>query len=69
MLHRAVFLDVVVTTMMVGEQQALIADNLTSAAATKEHNGVFQAAVIDAVDVLSSDFHAHLLHLFFVVLQ
>ena len=68
-LHRAVFLDVVVAAMVVGEQQALVADELARAAAAKEHDGVFQATVINTVNVVGSDAHAHLLHLFLVVLQ
>ncbi len=51
------------------KQQALVADDFSRAAAAKEHDGVFQAAVVDAVNVISGDFHAHLLHLFLVVLQ
>ena len=68
-LHRAVFLYVVIAAVVVGEQQALVADDFAGAAAAKEDDGVFQAAVVDAVDVVSGDFYAHLLHLFLVVLQ
>ena len=74
MLDGAMFLDIVVAAVVVSKQQALVADDFSRAAAAKEHDGVFQAAVfqaavVDAVNVISGDFHAHLLHLFFVVLQ
>ena len=69
MLHRAVFLDVVVAAVVVGKQQALVADDLSRAAATKEHDGILEAAMVDAVNVLSGDLHAHLLHFLLVVLQ
>ena len=69
MLHRAVLLDVVVAAVVVGKQQAVVADNLARAATSKEYNGIFETAVVDGIDVVGSDAHAHLLHLFLVILE
>ena len=69
MFHRAMLLNVVIAAVVVGEQQAVVADNLARAAATEEHDGIFQAAVVDAINVVGSDAHAHLLHLFLVLLE
>ena len=68
-LNGTVLLDVAVAAVVVGKQQALVADDFACAASAKEHDGVFQATVVDAVDVFSGDFHAHFLHFLLVVLQ
>ena len=67
--YRTVLLNVIVAAMMVGEQQAIVADDFTCASAAEEYDGILQATVVDAVDVISGDFHAHFLHLFLVVLK
>ena len=68
-LHRRVALNPAVAAVMVGEEQTLVADEFASAAASEEHHGVFHGAVIDGINVVGSDFHAHSLHLGFVTLK
>ena len=48
---------------MISEEQSFVAHNLSGASATEHHYSVFHAAVVDRIDVISSNSHAHFLHL------
>ena len=62
MFHGAVAGDVVVAAVVVGEEQALVGDELAGAALVEEDDGILQAGMVDVVDVLRGDVHAGFLH-------
>ena len=62
MLYGTVAGDVVVAAVVVGEEEALVGDELAGAALVEEDDGVLEAGVVDVVDVLGGDVHAGLLH-------
>jgi thiol-disulfide isomerase/thioredoxin len=59
-------LNSTVPTMMVGQHQALIAYNFACTKTPKVHNGIFKAAVIDAVNIFGRKFQTHGLHFSFI---
>ena len=61
-LHGAVAGDVVVAAVVVGEEEALVGDELAGAALVEEDDGILEAGVVDVIDVLGGDAHAGLLH-------
>ena len=65
--RRAQFLNGTKTTMVVGEEETLVADDFTAAEhaalfGCEAHNGVFQTAFVDAVNVFSSELETFGLH-------
>ena len=62
MLNGAVVLDLSVTAMMVGEQEALGRDDLCCAAASEDDDGIFQACLVNAVNVFRGQLESHLGH-------
>ncbi len=68
-LDGAVLHDVAVAAVVVGEQQALVADELACAASAEEDDGVFERGVVDVVDVAGRDAHTGALHGGFVALE
>jgi len=62
----AVLLNLSKATMVVGKQQAFVGDELSGTSTSKKQDGIFQAAVVYRIDILSCDFHAHFLHFLFV---
>ena len=61
-LHGAVAGDVVIATVVVGEEKSLVGDKLTGAALVEEDDGILETGVVDVVDVLGGDVHTGLLH-------
>ena len=61
-LDGAVAGDVVVAAVVVGEEEALVGDKLAGASLVEKDDGVFEAGVVDVVDVFSGDMHACFLH-------
>ncbi len=51
-------LNAAVTAVMVGHHQALVADDLTGAAAAKVHDGIFEAGLVDGVNLIRSELAA-----------
>ena len=73
MLVGAEFLDGTIATVVVGEEQAVFAHNLTRAEeatrhgiAAEAHDGVFQTAVVDTVKLFRGQLQPHLLHVYIV---
>ena len=50
--------DLPEAAMVVGEDEALIADHFRRATATEKHHRILYAPLVDAVDVLGGDQHA-----------
>ncbi len=63
-LHGGMPLDEAVAAVVVGEQEALVAHQLSGAAAAEQHHGVFQAGLVHAVDVFGRQLEALGLHVF-----
>ena len=69
MLNSGMLLKIAITTMVVGRDQTLVGDNLTCAEmperrpfVAKTDNGVFEAALVYAVDVFGGQFKTSFLH-------
>ena len=67
--HGRMLLQLAIATVVVGAHQALFRDNLTcaempegSAGIAETHDGIFQAALVDAVDILGREFETGFLH-------
>ncbi len=58
----AEFLNLTVTAVVVGQQQALVGYHLAGAAAAKYYDGVFEARLIDAEELFGAEFEAHFVH-------
>ena len=69
MLHSTMILNPVETTMMIGKKETFLAYYLACTSAIEENNSVFHTTMIDRINIIDSDIHTHLLHLFLVVLQ
>ena len=67
-LVRGQALDAAVTAVVVGDQETLVADHFTGAAAAKVDDGVFQGGFVDGVDFLRSQLAAGRLEVFSVEL-
>ena len=52
MLYAAVALYLAVAAVVVGQKQSLGRHQFTRTATPKEHNGIFQSGLIDAVNIL-----------------
>ena len=52
-----------VAAVVVGDKQTVGRDQFAGAAAAEEHDAVFHAVVVDAIDVIGRQMEAHLLHL------
>ena len=48
--------------MVVGEEEALVGNELTRAALVEKDNGILEAGVVDVVNVFGSNAHACFLH-------
>ncbi|OPZ53159.1 MAG: hypothetical protein BWY89_01789 [Bacteroidetes bacterium ADurb.BinA012] len=59
MLNGAVVLYLTITTVVVGEQQAVRRDDLSGTAASEDDDGVFDACLVDAVNVFRCQFESH----------
>ena len=62
MLDTAVLLDLAISAVVVGQQQAFRRDKLACAAASEKHDGIFQRSLIDTVDVFCAELEALFLH-------
>ena len=69
MLHRALLLDLTVSTVVIGQDESFGRNEFTRAETAKTYDGVFQRAVIYTVDVLSAKLTTHGLHFCDVVVQ
>ena len=56
-------------TMVVGEDEAFLADHFSGATAAEQHGRVLQAPIVQTIDVLRGDHHAFGAHLAFDGLQ
>ena len=66
MLNAAVGLDLAIPSMVIGDQQALVGDDLPGATAAKLDDSVLQTVVVNAVDLFRRQLEAKLLHVFIV---
>jgi len=62
MLHGTVIVNGASSAMMVGEKKSLIGDDLSGASSPENHDGVFQARAVDAVNILGCQFKPQLGH-------
>ena len=69
MLNGGVLLEFAVAAVVVGGDEALVGDNLAGAevpegatVVAEAHDGVFETALVDAVDVLGREFETGFLH-------
>ena len=64
MLHAAEALHRIITTMVVGEEEAFGTHHFTAAeTATQTHHRILDAAAVDVVDVFGGKLETELLHL------
>ena len=61
-------LDAAVAAVVVGNQQALLGDHLTGAAAAEMDDGVFEGSLVDGIDFLGGELAACGLEVFSVEL-
>ena len=62
MFDGAVAGDVIVAAVVVGEEEALVGNELTRAALVEKDDGILEAGVVDVVNVFGSNAHACFLH-------
>ena len=68
-LHRALLLDLAVPTVVVGQDESFGRNEFSRTETTKTYNGIFQGAVVYAVNVLGTELATHRLHLCDVIVQ
>jgi hypothetical protein len=52
--------------VVISEYETLVADDLASTETAEVYDGVFEATLVDAVNVFGSDLHPHALHFLFI---
>ena len=61
--ERGVRLNFRKAAMVIGQNQALVGDDLCGTKAAEVNDGIFEAALINAVNLLGGELHAHGLHI------
>ena len=59
-----VLLDLAVAAVVIGDQQSLVGDQFAGAAAAEADDGIFQAGLVDGVEVLGGEPEPFGLHVF-----
>ena len=62
MLHRALLLDLAVSTVVVGQDESFGRNEFARTETAKTYDSIFQGAVVYAVNVLGTELAAHRLH-------
>lgn len=69
MLHRALLLDLTVSTVVIGQDESFGRNEFARAETAKTYDGIFQGAMVYAVNVLGTELTTHGLHFCDVVVQ
>ena len=62
MFHRAVLLDISVSTVMVGQYQSFGRNDLSGTSSSKVYDCIFQADIVRAVYLVDGDIQSQVLH-------